>query len=286
MDSSERSVIAQYLANQEALLKQLAKDAGIAENAVLLGAAREYFIANCLKACLGGAFEFGTGVIVDALSRGAFNGKGRAVWPQNDIVLIEPRYPRIELAGRPTIFLAESVYATIEVKSTLNRQELKRVIEQAGKLKALQRTIWNSHRAQAPRPWIVTYVVAYSSKLSLSEIEGELSLSFEQSEQGAEWRRIRGSDATARLPNLSCANVDGVFVLGKGFVLHHNSPIRVSDRKGSLHPRLLNPYCGYRSEDATLAHLFFLLVSLIDKMHATAGEVSDYFRATSVDEFL
>jgi hypothetical protein len=97
----------------------------------------------------------GSGEIIDATSL------PRQQRNQFDIVIFKADYPRIDLGGNLNAFLAESVVATIEVKSLLNQEDLETAIVSAGRAKALQRNLVTAFTSGYVPPGILSFVVAY-----------------------------------------------------------------------------------------------------------------------------
>lgn len=99
------------------------------------GTPREAFIKEFLEGHLSDRVAIGHGEIIDAHS------KPKEKRNQIDIVLYKRDYPRIDFGGGIYAFLAESVVATIEVKSELTPEELEQAIKAASNVKKLQRSL-------------------------------------------------------------------------------------------------------------------------------------------------
>src|SRR5271156_5033390 len=105
---------------------------GNAGHPIHKGTPREAFIREFLLGHLGTRAAIGTGEIIDATS---ISGGTRN---QIDIVISKSEFPKIELGGGLNAFLAESVIATIEVKSTLTRACLKKAVQSSSIAKKLK----------------------------------------------------------------------------------------------------------------------------------------------------
>jgi hypothetical protein len=94
------------------------------------------FVREFLEEHLGEHLAIGTGEIID----------GRAEIdrerPQLDVVVYRREYPRLHFGGHIHGFLIESVVATIEVKSTLDRPALEHAIRTAHTVKKLQPSLF------------------------------------------------------------------------------------------------------------------------------------------------
>jgi hypothetical protein len=105
------------------------------------GTPREAFIKEFSTGHLSAKLAVGSGEIIDATSL------PREQRNQFDIVIFKADYPRINLGGNLHAFLAESVVATIEVKSLLTQEDLETAILSARRAKTL-REISSPHSCQ------------------------------------------------------------------------------------------------------------------------------------------
>jgi hypothetical protein len=125
------------------------------------GNPRESFVREFLREHLGESLRIGTGEIIDA------NTESGGSRPQMDIVIYRNDFPKIHFGGDTYGFLAESVIATIEVKSKLARKDVLQAVGAAKEIKALKR---NQNVARALGyypPSIMNYVVAYEGPASI-----------------------------------------------------------------------------------------------------------------------
>ena len=86
-------------------------------NTTIVGTAREIFIRDFLNDHLGRSIGIGTGEIISAFR--PHDQKDR----QQDVVVYDNRFPRLSLTADLSSFLIESVFCTIEVKTTLTEEE-------------------------------------------------------------------------------------------------------------------------------------------------------------------
>jgi hypothetical protein len=114
------------------------------------GTPREAFIKEFLISHLSERVAIGTGEIIDATST---PGQRRN---QIDIVIYKRDYPKIDFGGGINGFLAESVVATIEVKSVLTKDEFEKAIKTGRVIKALQRNTITSFTTGYQPPSILT----------------------------------------------------------------------------------------------------------------------------------
>ena len=94
-----------------------------------VGDAREALVKNVLERVLPSAVEIGTGQIVDCLGR---------VSKQIDVIIAHRNYPTLRFPDGSCHYLLESVLATIEVKSTLDKTSLAQALDNCKSVGALQ----------------------------------------------------------------------------------------------------------------------------------------------------
>lgn len=241
-----------------------------AGHAIHKGTPREYFIKDFLSNHIGKRVAFGTGEIIDANSQ---PGDKRN---QIDIVIYRPDYPKLNLGGEINVFLAESVIATIEVKSLLNEETLKNSIEVANKIKKLNRETPHIRMGYVP-PSIVSYVVAYDGPASMQTIYGWLNDIHKTS-------GITLPDLPAdrkRRSSVACPSVDGVFVLGKGFLYFDNTFTGyTSNEIHKQHPDTKWIYADSESGNAYL--LFIFLTSIVSSFLTCLPSLTPYLKGANV----
>jgi hypothetical protein len=221
------------------------------------GTPREAFIREFLVNHLGQNMAIGSGEIIDA------NSKPRQPRNQFEIVLYKRDYPKLHLGGGIDAFLAESVVATIEVKSILTEQELRRAIKAAHNAKALSRNSMPVFSAGYFPPKILNFVVAYRGPANITtvhtwvdRIHSSESISCPTLPANAE-ERIR----------IASPSIDGVFILGKGFVQFDNSPSGfVSDEQRKANPS--PKWVLAESSNGNLLFLFLLLLQATNNVEA------------------
>lgn len=176
------------------------------------GTPRENFLKNFLIDHLSERVAIGQGEIIDARTQ---RGDPRH---QNDIIIYRRNFPRILFDQVTVAYLAESVVATIEVKSTLSKDELVKGVRAAHDIKQLARHDHNVMSVGYRPPSILSYVVAYDGPASMETVTSWLNPIHQG--LGLSYPIISPQNRSAT-PSPS---LDGIFVLGKGFVLFANSP--------------------------------------------------------------
>ena len=152
----------------EKLLLAMAAVPAISGHPIHQGTPREAFCHTFLEKHLAQTVAVSSGEVIDASSR---PGEKRS---QFDIVIYNRAFPKLDYGGGITGFLSESVIATIEVKSTLNKEGLRKALAAARRLKALRRGFESCSSTGCRPPGILSYVVAYDGPSSMRTVHGWL----------------------------------------------------------------------------------------------------------------
>ncbi|OGP72353.1 MAG: hypothetical protein A2Y80_04830, partial [Deltaproteobacteria bacterium RBG_13_58_19] len=207
-------MIQSHFAAIEETILQLAKIQDNAGHSIHKGTPREIFIKNFLENHLGKTVSFGTGEIFDSDSR---PGEPRN---QHDIVIYRNEFPRLDFQGGITAFLAESVIATIEVKSDLKDKDkdLKPAFASAIVCKNLKRNYFEGDKRWHSPPKILNYIVAFNGPKKLQtvyswikKLENEFNFEYPEMPPNQQER--------IKVPS---PGIDGIFILGKGFIHFDN----------------------------------------------------------------
>jgi hypothetical protein len=251
-----------HMAAVEATLLQTAQIPANAGHPLHKGTPREAFIRQFLEDHLSEDLAIGQGEIISATSQPG------EVRNQFDIVLYKRHFPKITFGGGVNAFLAESVVCTIEVKSTLTKEQLRNAVKAARNIKALNRHLglnrYSSVIRVTSRPSLLCYVVAYDGPARM--------------ETTREWLLALCREEGIALPELpplveqrygiACPTIDGIFVLGKGFVQFDNlAPGFLQPEQRIQHPEM-RYYIGKTGNGTLLTFFVFL-------MHAVAGLLAD-----------
>lgn len=233
------------------------------------GTPRESFIKEFLINHLSAKLAVGTGEIInaDSLPRDQRN--------QFDIVIYKSEYPKIDLGGGISAFLAESVVATIEVKSLLTAAELEVAMEAAAKAKKLQRNLVTSFSTGWIPPAILSVVVAYAGPAKMDTVYGwltatekRLNLNQTQLPQNADQRS-----------NVVCESLDAVICLGLGSIKFDNSPLSLAnDAVRAQFP--LSKRHLIESPNGNLLWLFLLLTQAGSNVSGQWADLSSYMQRT------
>lgn len=231
------------------------------------GTPREAFIREFLTNHLSAKLAVGTGEIIDA------NSLPRQPRNQFDIVIYKSEYPKIDLGGGVSAFLAESVVATIEVKSLLTAAELATAIASAAKAKRLQRNLITSFQAGWVPPGIISIVVAYDGPAQIGTVHGWL-LAAEQA-QGLN-QALLPPDGAGRL-GVNSESVDAIICLGTGTIAFDNAPVSlIDDQMRGAHPQIRRQII--QSPDGNLLWLFLLLTQAASNATAQWPDLTTYLQ--------
>jgi hypothetical protein len=234
------------------------------------GTPREAFIKEFLMGHLSEKVAIGTGEIIDASSQ---PGDRRN---QNDIVLYRRDYPKIDFGGGISGFLVESAVATIEVKSVLTKEELKKAFISASNTKSLNQNEHNAFRVGYSPPSVMSYLIAYAGPASLNtvfewknEILQETGLVYPEMDPSVNQRVQIASPA-----------LDGIFILGKGFMYFDNTPLGLlPDQARQDNPRIKWVFCN--SEEGNLLLFFMILSQIVSGTSATVLDPVPYLSGAS-----
>lgn len=185
------------------------------------GTPREAFIKEFLVDHLPGNVAIGTGEIIDS------NSIPNVQRNQFDIVIYKKNYPKLDFGGGIGGFLIESVVATIEVKSVLDKDGLEQSIKAAQNSKNLNPNVITSFHTGYIPPKILNYVLAYDGPANMETvynwiptIHRNLGIKIDNLPIDTKQR--------VKIPSPS---IDGVFVLNKGFIYFDNTPLGFASQK-------------------------------------------------------
>lgn len=216
------------------------------------GTPREAFISEFLSDHLSERVAIGTGEIIDSQSL------PRQLRNQMDIVVYRRDYPKLSIGGGVSAFLAESVVATIEVKSVLDQAGTTAAVSSASNVKSLTRHSGTVMSSGWVPPAPLNYIVAYDGPAQMSTVHGWISRAYQNA--GITYPAL-GPTGAARKGVASPA-LDGVFVLGKGFVTFDNVPVGfVTDSARAAHPNF--KWAIADTTNGSLLYLFVLLTQAV-----------------------
>ncbi|HKL17524.1 MAG TPA: DUF6602 domain-containing protein [Halalkalibaculum sp.] len=212
------------------------------------GTPREAFIKAYLESHLPSNVAIGTGEIIDA------NSKPGQQRNQYDIVIYKRSYPKLDFGGGISGFLVESVIATIEVKSSLDKSEFTNAAKAAYNSKQLTPNVVSSFHTGYIPPGIINLIVAYDGPASMKTVHGWVSPVYSSESIPQATLPQSGKDRIGK-----CADaIDAVFVLGKGFMYFDNLPFGFADDQ----MRQANPSMKWILSDTNSGNLLLLFLIL------------------------
>ena len=239
------------------------------------GTPREAFIRTFLEGHLSERVAVGTGEIIDA------NSKPRQQRNQIDIVIYKREYPRLDFGGGINAFLAESVVATIEVKSLLDKEELRKAARTAKTLKSLSRNVVTSFSTGYQPPSILSFVVGYDGPASMKTVFGWLpDINATEAIHYPELPVADDSRTQVASPSL-----DAIFLLGRGFIHYGNAPVGFFHR-GAIEQDAGAKWAIGNTPRGSLLLLFLLLTSAVSGTTGAWLNPMPYLTSFSVQELL
>jgi hypothetical protein len=210
--------------------------AGQYDNNVLKGQAREIFISGLLRPYLGPFMGVCGGVAIDS-----YGGHSR----QLDLIIFDRRViaPSM-LRETDGVIPVESVLATVEVKSTLTRQELVAAVDNARSVKVLRHRPDELEPGSPRKNSRLCYVFAFASDLRQSSELDRLQQVVEQS---------NATGCAVRVP------ISGVCVPGVGFV--HCTDATVTP-----------PHFAEKASGEDLSEVLRFVVHVVDSAGALASQ--------------
>jgi hypothetical protein len=127
----------------------------------LRGGPREWFVKEFLESHLPSAYEIGQGEIINADSRPHLTP--RDYRNQVDLVIYRRNFPKISYSLNDTAFLIEGVVATLETKSKLTKDELRKACEASKRHKSLSpESAMGLGLRAGDQAWIPSHIVSYT----------------------------------------------------------------------------------------------------------------------------
>jgi hypothetical protein len=231
------------------------------------GTPREAFVKEFLVDHLSARLSVGSGEIIDATSL------PREPRNQFDIVIYKADYPKIALWAGLSAFLAESVVATIEVKSLLTEKDLDIAIKNASNAKRLQRHLVTAFTSGYVPPGILSYVIAYDGPANISTVYDWLLRS--EASRGLNQQALP-TNGEARQGVLS-ESLEGIFCLGNGSIIFDNALISLVTDQARAADRAARRQV-IQSTDGNLLWLFLLLTQAGANTTGQWGDLVPYLQ--------
>ena len=175
------------------------------------GLIREAFIREFLSDNISEFWGVGTGEIFhrEAKEEDARN--------QIDIVIHNKRYPKLPLSAGIDLFFIETVSSVIEIKSHLTKESVKQAAAAAKRIKGLAsfepQRLNPTGMVKNPRPY--AFMFAYEGPANIETVLRWMEAVSEEDDYGLEALQETSPENREFFDHLF---IDGIFVLGKGFV--------------------------------------------------------------------
>ena len=236
------------------------------------GTPRENFIKQFLEQHISTRVSIGTGEIIDASST------PRQPRNQFDIVVYRNDYPRIDLGGGINAFLAESVIATIEVKSLLTAADLSTAIRSANTAKTLQRNIIQSFSSGYIPPGILSYVVSYGGPANISTVYSWLKQA--ETTHGLNLNNLPPTGGDRR--KAISESIEGIFCLQLGSIIFDNSPVSfLNDQLRQSNPS--GKFSVFDQTDGNVFWFFMLLTQAVSGVSAQWANLIPYVNRVQME---
>lgn len=260
---------------QEKILLEASKVAESAGHPLHKGTPRETFIREFLESHLNKNVSVGTGEIIDYTSE----PNPKISRNQFDLVIYDNNYPKLNYGGGIDAFLAESVVATIEVKSTLTQEGIQQAIQAAAYAKSLNRSTFQSFSAGDIPPGILNFLVAYKGPAKIETVHNWIKKV--HADLGIPNPIM--SDTMEARKHFPSPSIDGVFILGKGFICFDNSPLSFcSEARRQANPE--TRWILVKCERGSLLYLFILLLQATLNIQGNWLDPLPYLEKFLVDE--
>lgn len=224
------------------------------------GQIREAFIREFLSHNTSPLTGIGTGEIIHA---GSKPGDRRN---QIDVVIHNNRYPKISLAAGVDLFFGETVSSFIEIKSNLKKDHVRKAAQTAktikGNLKIAPQRFNPTGMVKNPRPYC--FVFAYDGPSQIKTVFNWMKeISAEDEYNLGQLRNTPGKDREF----FNHLFIDGIFVLGKGYVHLDALPFRSVLESAALIERMEVPtdHIWIYGEENELPILWILINVLSEK---------------------
>ncbi len=175
------------------------------------GLIREAFIREFLSDNISEFWGVGTGEIFhrEAKEEDARN--------QIDIVIHNKRYPKLPLSAGIDLFFIETVSSVIEIKSHLTKESVKQAAAAAKRIKGLAsfepQRLNPTGMVKNPRPY--AFMFAYEGPANIETVLRWMKAVSEEDDYGLEALQETSPENRGFFDHVF---IDGIFVLGKGFV--------------------------------------------------------------------
>ena len=234
------------------------------------GLIREAFIREFLSENISEFWGVGTGEIFSQEFR------DREARNQVDVVIHNKRYPKLPLAAGIDLFFVETVSSFIEIKSRLTKEDVKQAAVAAKRIKDLAefepQRFNPTGMIKNPRPY--AFIFAYEGPAKIETV--------------LRWMKDISADGDYGLDGLRTCNpegrqffnhqfLDGIFVLGKGFVVVDALPFQSQVAFAIQEGLEISPSTIWVQGSARELEMLWILISTLnEKLLWSNFEMSSY----------
>ncbi|EBB7292824.1 TPA: DUF6602 domain-containing protein [Salmonella enterica subsp. enterica] len=260
--------------NMEKILAAQGASVSIAGHSLHKGTPREEFISKFLKDHLPSNISIGTGEIID------HNSKPGDQRNQYDIVLYRNEYPKISFSESISAFLVESVICTIEIKSTLTYEELKKSIQSSHNAKTLNPSYEEIFSVSTFSRGLKSFLVAYNGPQQMQTVQGWIDKAHK--ELGISVPALPNNNTRF---NIASPSLDAMIILEKGFVHYDNFIAGINTNDFRFGESTINWLCA-NSPDGNLLYLFHMLHHLIKSVQGRFLNPAPYISEQKFDVYM
>lgn len=170
-------MITYFQNRQKDLLSAYATSSKIAHN-LIIGNERELIAKRFLEEHMPSDIEFSKGILIGR-NKLVIQKIDRKDKPEIDIIIHKKSGSPLTLFGGTKIFFSENVACVVEVKSKLNKNELKNIKAHCAKIKSIEHANNNGllNFSNYPSPTIPYYVICFETNFKISDIVSYFSSS-------------------------------------------------------------------------------------------------------------
>ena len=240
------------------------------------GLIREAFIREFLAQNISDLWGVGTGEIFDGETK---EGETRN---QIDVVIHNKRYPKLPLAAGIDLFFIETVSSTIEIKSRLTKEDVRNAATVAKRIKSLARfdpQIFNpTGMVKNPRPY--SFIFSYEGPAKIATVLDWMMAVSKEDDFGLDDLRNSKPGERGFFNHLF---VDGVFVLGKGFVAVDSLPFESTVERAIKQGLPVPPSeIWIHGSERELEFLWAIINQLNEKLLWSNFDMSSYLGAVNL----
>ncbi|MDE0232056.1 MAG: hypothetical protein OXI56_00025 [bacterium] len=191
------------------------------------GQIREAFIREFLAQNISDLWGVGTGEIIHE------KASPEEARPQLDVVVHNKKFPKLSLATGIDLFFIETVSSFIEIKSCLTKDDVRKAAAATKRVKRFAtfppQRLNPVGLVKAPRPY--SFVFAYEGPKKMETVLGWLKTIGREDEYGLD--SLKATEPNKRF-FFDHSFIDGVFVLGRGFVVLDALPFQSHIDRGIM----------------------------------------------------